>query len=281
MTNIQYQKFAAKIRVQTLKMIARAKAGHIGSNFSIVDILTVLYNDILKFDPKRPNLPSRGRFILSKGHACVCFYAILAQKSFFPKLWLNKFYLEAGKLAGHATHTVPGVEVSTGALGHGLPIACGMALCAKRDRRKWRVFCLISDGELNEGSTWESLLFAPHHKLDNLTVIIDYNKIQALGNTNRVLNLEPLIEKLRSFNWNVQEIDGHNFNKIKQALTSVPFKTNYPSCIVAHTVKGKGVSFMENKLLWHYRCPNDRELKKAIKEIKTQNVKSEKGKIKK
>jgi transketolase len=268
MTIDQHQKFAAKIRLEILKMITRAKAGHIGSNFSIVDILTVLYNDVLKFDSKRPNLPSRDRFILSKGHACAALYATLAEKGFFPKPWLKKFYLEGGKLAGHATHTVPGIEVSTGALGHGLPLACGMALCAKRDHKSWRVFCIISDGEMDEGSVWEALLFAAHHKLDNLILIIDYNKIQALGNTNEILNLEPLAEKLRAFNWTVSEIDGHNFDEIKEALTSTPFKKYSPSCVIAHTIKGKGVSFMENKLLWHYRCPNDEELKKARKKIR-------------
>lgn len=268
MTISQYQNFASRIRLQTLKMITKAKAGHIGSNFSIVDILTVLYNDVLKFDAKQPNWPERDRFILSKGHACACLYGILAEKKFFPKSWLDKFYLEAGKLPGHATHTVPGIEVSTGSLGHGLPIACGMALSAKRDHKKWRVFCLISDGELNEGSIWEDLLFAPHHQLDHLTLIIDYNKIQALGNTNNVLTLEPLVDKLRSFNWQTREIDGHNFNEIKFALTAIPFKTDSPSCIIAHTVKGKGVSFMENKLEWHYKTPNSNEFKKAILELK-------------
>ena len=271
MTLIQYQQFASRIRMQTLKMITRACAGHIGSNFSIVDILTVLYNNALKIDSEHPQWPLRDRFILSKGHACACLYAILAEKGFFPKSWLNKFYLEAGLLAGHATHTVPGIEVSTGALGHGLPIACGMSLAAKRDNKKWRVFCLISDGELDEGSIWEALLFAPHHKLDNLTLIIDYNKIQAMGNTNEVLNLEPLTKKLTAFNWAVREIDGHNFDEINHALTSVPFKPDSPSCIIAHTVKGKGVSFMENKLEWHYNCPNNDEFEKAVKEI--QNLK--------
>ena len=267
MTISQLKNFAARIRRQTLEMITRAGAGHIGSNFSIVDILTVLYNNALKTDSKHPQWPLRDRFILSKGHACASLYAILAEKDFFPKSWLDKFYLEGGLLAGHATHTVPGVEVSTGALGHGLPIACGMALCAKLDRKKWRVFCLISDGELDEGSVWEALLFAPHHKLDNLTLIIDYNKIQALGNTNEVLNLEPLQKKLTAFNWKVREIDGHNFNEIKQTLTSVPFKDDSPSCIIANTIKGKGVSFMENKLEWHYRCPDETELSKAIQEL--------------
>lgn len=272
MTNKQLQNFASDIRLQILKMITRAKAGHIGSNFSIVDVLTVLYNDVLRFDAKRPDWPSRDRFILSKGHACAALYAVLAEKGFFPKSWLDKFYLEGGLLAGHATHTVPGVEVSTGALGHGLPIACGMALSAKLDRKNWRVFCLLSDGEFDEGSVWEALLFAPHYKLDNLTIIIDYNKIQALGNTNQVLNLEPLTDKLSAFNWQIKEIDGHNFDEIRKSLTSVPLKTNSPSCVIAHTVKGKGVSFMENKLEWHYKAPSDEELRQAVKELRNRET---------
>jgi len=269
----QFAQFASRIRLKTLKIITRACAGHIGSDFSIVDILTVLYNDILKFNAKQPNWLDRDRFILSKGHACACLYAILAEKGFFPKSWLDKFYLPGGLLPGHATHTVPGIEVSTGALGHGLPIACGMSLAAKLDRKKWRVFCLISDGELDEGSTWEALLFAPHHQLDNLTIIIDYNKIQALGKNDKVLNLEPLVDKLRAFNWQVREIDGHNFNEIKSALIIAPVKTDSPSCIIANTIKGKGVSFMEDKLEWHYKTPNDKKFEKAVKELKTQNSK--------
>lgn len=267
MTTAAYRKYATNIRIETLKMITRAKSSHIGSNFSIIDILTVLYNGVLRVDPKRPRMPSRDRFILSKGHACASLYAILADKGFFPKKLLDTFYLPGGVLAGHVVHAAPGVELSTGSLGHGLPVACGMALSAKRNRTKWRVFCLLSDGELDEGSNWEAILFAPHHGLDNLTIIIDYNKIQSLGDTNKTINLEPLAEKFKSFNWSLREIDGHNFQEIQRALTYLPKQKNKPTCIIAHTVKGKGVGFMENSLAWHYRSPNEEEFEKALKEL--------------
>ncbi len=267
MTTAAYRKYATNIRIETLKMITRAKSSHIGSNFSAIDILTVLYNGVLRVDPKRPRAPNRDRFILSKGHACASLYAILADKGFFPKKLLETFYITGGILAGHVVDATPGVEISTGSLGHGLPVATGMALFAKRDRKKWRVFCLLSDGELNEGSNWEAILFAPHHRLDNLTVIIDYNKIQSLGDTNKTINLEPLAEKFKSFNWAVVEIDGHNFQAIQRALISLRKQKNKPTCIIAHTIKGKGVSFMENSLMWHYRSPNKEEFERALKEL--------------
>ena len=267
MTQKTYKTFAQRIRLETLRMIARAESSHIGSCFSIADILTVLYSSILKVSPKQPRLANRDRFILSKGHACAILYATLAEKGFFPKQWLKKYYLPAGRLAGHVVHSAPGIELSTGSLGHGLPVAVGMALGAKRDKKKWRVFCLLSDGELDEGSNWEALLFAPHHNLDNLTVIIDYNKIQSLDETNKTLNLEPLVGKLKSFNWAVEEIDGHNFAEIENTFKKIPFKKTRPSCIIAHTIKGKGVSFMENTVLWHYKNPIREELKKALEEL--------------
>ena len=267
MTSAAYKKYATNIRIETIKMITRAKSSHIGSNFSATDILTVLYNGILRVDPKQPSYPKRDRFVLSKGHACASLYAILADKGFFSKKLLETFYLPGGILAGHVVHSAPGVEISTGSLGHGLPVAAGMALAAKRDRKKWRVFCLLSDGELDEGSNWESILFAPHHSLDNLTIIIDYNKIQSLGDTNKTINLEPLAAKLKSFNWAVREIDGHNFQAIERALTSLPKQKNKPTCIIAHTIKGKGVSFMENSLIWHYKSSNEEEFERALKEL--------------
>src|SRR5215831_13001315 len=176
------------IRLQTLKMIHRAKSSHLGSGFSIVDLLVVLYTKILRVDPSRPAWPERDRFILSKGHACAPFYAVLAERGFFPRSYLDDFYENGSRLAGHATHVhVPGVEVSTGSLGHGLSIACGMALAGKRDKKTYRIFALLSDGECDEGSTWEAVLFAPHHGLDNLIAIVDYNKIQSLGTVEDVL----------------------------------------------------------------------------------------------
>lgn len=234
----------------------------------MAELLAVLYGVILRVDPENPTWPERDRFILSKGHACVSLYAILAERGFFPKEWLDTFYQNGGKLAGHATHTsAPGIEVSTGSLGHGLSIATGMALAAKRDNKSYRIFTLLSDGECDEGSTWEAALFAPHHHLDNLITIIDYNKIQSLGSVPEVLELEPFAEKWRSFGWAVVEIDGHNIDSITTTLTNLPIEPGKPSCVIAHTVKGKGISFMEHQLLWHYRTPQGDEYEAALAEL--------------
>jgi transketolase len=260
--------FANRIRRRVLEMICRAKSSHIGSVYSAVDILAVLYDKILRLDPARPAWPDRDRFILSKGHACAGLYAALAERGFFPAAWLEEFFANGGRLAGHATHWgVPGVEVSTGSLGHGLSLGCGMALAGKRDRLSYRVFVMLSDGECDEGSTWEAALFAPHHGLDNLVAVIDYNKIQSFGRVEDVLNLGPLAAKWESFGWSVCEIDGHDHAQIEQALRQIPHAGGRPTCVVANTVKGKGVSFMEDKVLWHYRCPDAEERRLALVEL--------------
>ncbi len=259
---------ATRIRRHCVQMTSKANASHIGSCLSMADLLAVLYGKILRLNPRDPDWSDRDRFVLSKGHGCAALYAILAESGFFPLSWLDGFYQNGSPLAGHATHKdIPGVEVSTGSLGHGLPMATGMALAAKRDDNSYRVFCLLSDGECDEGSTWEPILFAPHHKLDNLIAIVDYNKIQSLGTVKEVLDLDPLADKWQAFGWSVREIDGHDIAAICDALTSVPYESNRPSCIVAHTVKGKGVSFMEDKLLWHYRAPLGEELHLALSEL--------------
>ena len=259
---------ARTIRIGVLKATSRAKSSHIGTCFSMAELLAVLYGEILHVDPQRPEWPRRDRFILSKGHGCAGLYVVLAEVGFFPKKWLEEFYLDGSHLAGHITHAgVPGVEVSTGSLGHGLPIASGMALAAKRDDCPHRVVALLSDGECDEGSTWEAVLFAGHHRLDNLIAIVDYNKIQSLGTVAEVLDLEPFGKKWESFGWAVTEIDGHDLNEIHGALSKVPFEVGKPSCIVAHTVKGKGVSFMENELLWHYRSASGEEYEQALAEL--------------
>jgi transketolase len=259
---------AARIRYRTLLMVNGAKSSHIGSCYSMADLLAVLYGTVLRVDPNNPDSPERDRFILSKGHGAAALYAVLAEIGFFPKEWLETFYLNGSRLAGHVSHhQVPGVEVSTGSLGHGLSIGAGMALAAKRDLKEYRVVVLLSDGECDEGSTWEPILFAPHHELDNLVAIVDYNKIQSLGTVKEVLDLEPLADKWRAFNWAVREIDGHNVNEIATSLSAVPFEKGRPTCVIAHTVKGKGVSFMEDRLLWHYRSPQGEEFSDAMAEL--------------
>ncbi len=234
----------------------------------MADLLAALYDSVLRVDPRQPAWPNRDRFVLSKGHACAAYYAALAFKGFFPETWLDTFYQDGGKLFGHATSTgVPGVEFSTGSLGHGLSVASGMALAAKLDGHAHRVFVLLSDGECDEGSTWEAALLAPHQRLDNLIAIVDYNKIQSLGHVKDVMPLDPLGKKWESFGWAVREIDGHDLEQVLAALHAVPFEAGKPSCVVAHTVKGKGVSFMEDRLLWHYRNPSADEAAQAIAEI--------------
>ncbi len=262
-----YKDTARNIRELALKMRHKSGAYHIGGDLSCADILAVLYTDILRVKSSNPQWNERDRFILSKGHSCASLYAILAMKKFFPMEWLDTFYQNDGKLAGHVIHSVPGIETSTGSLGHGLPIACGMALTAKRNKKLWRVFTLLSDGEMNEGSNWESILFAGHHRLENLVAIIDYNKIQSLGLTKEILDLDPLADKLRSFNWGVREVDGHNVEQLSEILLSVPIEKGKPSILIAHTVKGKGVSFMEDSVHWHYRRPDDEQLAQAMREI--------------
>ncbi len=259
---------ARRVRRQCLLMTSRANASHIGSSLSVVDVMAMLYGKVMHYDAARPDWPERDRFILSKGHACSALYATLAECGFFERDWLDTYYQDGARLAGHATHKgVPGVEVSTGSLGHGLGLGAGMALAAKRDGKPQRVFVIISDGECNEGSVWEAALFAPQHKLDNLTVIVDYNKIQSLGRVKDVIDLDPLVDKWRAFGWGAVEVNGHDLNALDDAFGSLPFAPGRPSCIVAHTVKGKGVSYMEDKLKWHYSAPKGDELTQALAEV--------------
>jgi len=248
-------------------MVADAKASHIGGALSMADLLAVLYGGVLRVRPEEPAWPERDRFILSKGHSCTAVYAALALRSFFPLAELQTYGRDDSRLMSHISHKVPGVEFSTGSLGHGLPFGCGKALAAKRQQKNWRTFVLLSDGELDEGSNWEAILFAPQHQLDNLVAIVDYNKIQSLGSVKEVLDLHPLAEKFRAFNWAVKEIDGHDHEAIQAALSSLPFEPGKPNCLIAHTVKGKGVDFMEDKLLWHYRTPNAEQVKNALEQL--------------
>jgi len=259
--------FARALRARTLRMVHRAKASHIGSCLSCADLLAVLYGHVLRVDPTQPDWPDRDRFILSKGHAAAILYATLAARGFFDEAWLDRYCEDGALLSGHVTAGVPGVELSTGSLGHGLPVGLGMALAAVGDRRPSRVFVLLSDGECDEGSVWEAALVAGHTGLDRVTAIVDYNKIQSFGRVDEVLCLEPLAQKWGSFRWACREIDGHDHREIHRALAEVPFEPGRPSAIIAHTVKGKGVSFMEDRLAWHYKSPRDEELAAALAEL--------------
>ena len=259
---------AQRLRIQALRMTNRARSSHIGSCLSIADILAVLYGDVLRVDAKHPEWPDRDRLIVSKGHAAAITYAVLAEAGFIPFQRLLDFGKNGGTLSGHVTHLgVPGVEFSTGSLGHGLPVAAGMALVAKRDGLPWRVFTIVSDGECDEGSSWEAIMFAAHHGLDNLVAVIDYNHIQSLDSVERTLGLEPLAEKFSAFGWGTVEVDGHDIHSLREQLDTVPVQRGRPTAVVAHTVKGKGVSFMEGKVLWHYRPPSDEELARALEEL--------------
>jgi transketolase len=269
-SDITSRELAKRIRRHAVLMASRANASHIGSSLSIADLLAVLYSSVLQYDPQRPDRTDRDRFILSKGHGCAALYAVLAECGFIQTSQLETYYQNGSPLMGHATHHVPGIEVSTGSLGHGLTIGTGMALAAKRDGQAHRVFCLISDGECDEGSTWEPALFAPQHELDNLVVIVDYNKIQSFGRVEEVIDLRPLADKWQAFGWAVREIDGHDLDTIERTFASLPFSAGQPSCVVAHTVKGKGVSYMEDALAWHYRAPRGELLEQALAELERQ-----------
>jgi transketolase len=267
MLNIDSSRFAAQIRAHALRMVATAKSSHIGSCLSAADILAVLYSRTLRIDPKRPKMSGRDRFILSKGHAAAILYAALAERGFIDPQLLLTYSADNSVLTGHVSHAVSGVELSTGSLGHGLPVSVGLALGLKADGEDSRVFCLLSDGECDEGSNWEAILFAPHHKLDNLIAIVDYNKIQSFGRVSEVLDLEPFVEKWKAFGWHTVELNGHDHDALSTAFESVPEVHGRPTVIVAHTVKGKGVSYMEDKLEWHYKSPNIDQLGSALSEI--------------
>ncbi|PJG47763.1 transketolase [Sphingobium sp. LB126] len=261
------ESLAQRIRCQALRMVTRAKASHIGSALSIADIMAVLYGRELRVHPAVPRHPDRDRFILSKGHACVAVYATLAETGFIDPALLDSYGTDGSMLMAHISHKVPGAEFSTGALGHGLPFGTGKALAAKRQGKAWRTVVLTSDGEWGEGSNWEAALFAAHHGLDNLICIIDYNKLQSLRTVDETLRLEPLHSKFEAFGWAVREVDGHDHGELTEALEKAPLVTGKPTMLIAHTIKGKGVSFMENKVEWHYRNPTPELLEVALAEI--------------
>lgn len=261
---------AREIRREIVQATHRARASHSGGSLSIADLLAVLYGKVMRHNPAKPDWDERDRLILSKGHCCSALYGCLGVLGYFPRQELLEYGADGSRLMNHVSHHVPGVEFSTGSLGHGLPFATGKALAAQRKGESWRVFCLVSDGELNEGSNWEAILFAGHHKLSRLCLMIDYNGIQSFGTVSEVLELHPLADKLRAFGWETREIDGHDHAAIDAALSDFPVANGKPLCLVAKTVKGKGVSYMENQLLWHYRPPNDELLAQALQEINQQ-----------
>ncbi|MEM8981978.1 MAG: transketolase [Pseudomonadota bacterium] len=259
---------AHKIRTSVVRMTHLGKSSHVGSALSIADIVAVLYGAVLRVDPGEPANSDRDRFILSKGHAGAAVYAALAHTGFFPEKTLDQHYQDGSILSGHVSHKgVPGVELSTGSLGHGLGVAVGMAKALTMLGGEQRVFCLLSDGECDEGSNWEAALFAAHHTLKNLTAIIDYNKIQSLDTVSDTLGLEPFVDKWRAFGWNVEEADGHDCAALRAVLEPPSASGNAPTCIICHTTKGKGVSFMENSVLWHYRTPQGEEYEAAMGEL--------------
>lgn len=256
------------VRELILKISHQAQVGHIGSALSIADILTVLYFQILRTKPDDPKWPDRDRFILSKGHAVAALYSVLYLKGFFSKKVINSYCKNKGCLGEHPEHTIAGVELTTGSLGHGLSVGAGIALAAKIDQKKYKSYVLISDAECDEGEIWQAALTASHHKLNNLVVIVDYNKVQALGKTKDVLNLEPFAAKWSAFGWNVIEIDGHDTASLIKAFNIDPIKVKKPTVIIARTIRGKGVSFMEHKIEWHYFSTTEVQYQKALKELR-------------
>ena len=259
---------AKRIRIHALKMTSAGGSSHVGAVLSMADIVAVLYGAVLHVDPQAPRAPLRDRFILSKGHAGAGVYAALAERGFMPVERLATHYQNGSFLSGHVSHKgIPGVELSTGSLGHGLSVGTGMAYGAKLDGRTNRVFVLLSDGECDEGSNWEAILFAAHHRLDNLVAVVDYNKIQSLAPVAETIALEPFADKWRAFGWTVVESAGHDHDALRAAFGTIPAQAGTPTVVICHTTKGKGVSFMENTVLWHYRTAKGDEFARALAEL--------------
>lgn len=268
--SIDLQKKAAQIRMRLFQMIHDAKAGHTGGSLSNTDILTVLYYHTMRHNPQDPEWAGRDRFIASKGHSVESLWCVLADLGYFPTEELETFSQFGTRLIGHPNNKVPGIEMNTGALGHGLSISVGMALAAKRYELDYRVFCLMGDGEQAEGSIWEAAMAGAHYELDNLVGIVDRNKLQISGNTEHVMALDPLDKKWEAFGWNVISIDGNDVDSLMEVFDSVPTVKGKPTLIIANTVKGKGISFAENSAGWHHRVPSDEELAQALEELQAQ-----------
>jgi transketolase len=266
MTDRELELKSIQLRRSLLRHIYHAGAGHTGGSLSCVDILNVLYHRILRVSPETFGDPHRDRYVQSKGHSVEALYAVLADRGFFPESELETLCRYQSHFVGHPTRKVPGIEMNTGALGHGLSISVGMALAAKLDAAPYRVFTLLGDGELAEGSNWEAAMAAAHYDLDNLTAIIDHNTLQITGRTRDVCSNEPLDEKFRAFGWAVHIVNGHNFAELTEALNQ-PAETGKPTCVIANTVKGRGVSFMEDAVKWHHGVPSDADFERAMKEL--------------
>ena len=273
MEHTQLQQIAKTVRQDIIREVYSAGSGHPGGSLSAADLLTALYFSEMRIDPAQPAMEDRDRFVLSKGHAAPALYACLAERGFFPVEELKTHYQDGSRLSGHVSHRgVPGVEVSTGSLGHGLAIGAGLALGAKMDGASWRTFVVLGDGECDEGEVWESALQSAQFGLDRLTAVVDYNHMQSLDFVDRTLRLEPFEAKWRDFGWNAMSCDGHDTEALKDAFAWARKNegSGKPSVILAHTVKGKGVSFMENNILWHYRTPQGEEYEAALKELEAQ-----------
>lgn len=262
------EKKALNLRRNIIKMIQSGKGGHVGGSLSSVEIMTALFFSILRCDPRNPQWEDRDRFILSAGHKCLALYSVLAEKGYFNKKLFATYDSFNSPLPGHPDrHKLPGVEANTGSLGHGLAIGGGMALAGKMDQKDYQVYVLMGDGEVAEGSVWEAAEMAYHYKLDNLVAIIDRNHLQIGGKTEEVLNTDSLLNKWNSFGWETLEVDGHDFNELMKAFRNLPFKKDHPSCIIANTIKGKGLYFAENNYKYHYWKPTEEEMKKALMEL--------------
>ncbi len=266
MTDNDLRLKSVRLRKRLLEVIYHAGAGHTGGSLSCLDILNVLYNRILRVSPETFADPNRDRYIQSKGHSVEALYVVLADRGFFPQTELDSLCRYQSRFIGHPTRKVPGIEMNTGALGHGLPISVGLALAGKMDQAGYRVFTLLGDGELAEGSNWEAAMAAAHHRLDNLTAIVDHNTLQITGRTQEVCGNEPLDEKFRAFGWTVHTVNGHDVSELTAALSQPP-GDGRPGCIIANTVKGRGVSFIEDVAKWHHRVPSTEELERAVAEL--------------
>lgn len=267
MTDAELRIKSIQYRIRLLKYIKQAGAGHTGGSLSCVDILNVLYNRILNVPPQNIHDPTRDRYIQSKGHSVEALYVVLADRGFFPESDLETLYRYGSPYVGHPTRKIPGIEHNTGALGHGLAFGVGAALAGKKDNAAYRVYTLLGDGELAEGSNWESMLAAAHYHLDNLTAIIDRNGLQISGRIEDVCGLECLTAKFQAFGWAVRSVDGHDLAALAEVLSSVPFEPAKPSVVIARTVKGKGVSFIENRAEWHHKVPSDQQYEQAQREL--------------